>query len=266
MGSEMSPKTLAKPSAGQEGSFDGKAVLITGGTSGIGQATALAFARRGARVAVAGRNQERGSAVVAAIEAVGAEALFVPADVSRASEVEMIVPTVLERFGCLDIAFNNAGYQEPRALLAEQPAATYDTVFDTNVRALFLAMQAEIGAMLPTGGVIVNNASVSGVRNPNPGLALYSASKAAVISMTKSAAMEYANRGIRINAVSPGRVTTPMMLASKIADMKAVAEGLPLKRMGEPEEVAAAVLWLASDAASFVIGHNLSVDGGFLSQ
>lgn len=266
MRGETSPKSTAMSGAGHEGSFDGKAVLITGGTSGIGQAAALAFAQRGARVAVAGRNPERGAAVVEAIEAVGAEASFVPADVSRASEVETIVSTVVERFGRLDIAFNNAGYQEPRALLAEQPAATYNTVFDTNVRAVFLAMQAEIRAMLPSGGAIVNNASVSGVRNPNPGLALYSASKAAVISMTKSAAMEYANRGIRINAVSPGRVTTPMMLASKIADMKAVAEGLPLKRMGEPEEVAAAVLWLASDAASFVIGHNLSVDGGFLSQ
>ena len=178
--------------------LDGKVALITGGTSGIGQATALAFARRGARVAVAGRNSERGAAVVAQIQAVGAEALFVPVDVSNAFEVETMVPAVVERFGRLDIAFNNAGYQEPRALLAEQPAATYDTVFDTNLRAVFLAMQAEIRAMLPTGGVIVNNASVSGVRNPNPGLALYCASKAAVISMTKSAAMEYADKGIRI--------------------------------------------------------------------
>lgn len=246
--------------------FDGKVALITGGTSGIGQATALAFARRGAHVAIAGRNAERGAAVAAEIEAAGAEALFVPVDVSNAFEVEAMVPAVVERFGRLDIAFNNAGYQEPRALLAEQPAATYDTVFDTNLRAVFLAMQAEIRAMLPTGGVIVNNASISGVRNPNPGLALYCASKAAVISLTKSAAMEYADQGIRINAVSPGRVTTPMMLASKIADMEVVAASLPLKRMGEPEEVAAAVLWLASDASSFVVGHNLSVDGGFLSQ
>jgi len=114
--------------------------------------------------------------------------------------------------------------------------------------------------------VIVNNASVSGVRNPNTGLALYAASKAAAVSLTRSAAMEYAPAKIRINAVSPGRITTPMMLASKIADMEAVAAGLPLRRMGQPEEVAEAVLWLASDAASFVVGHNLCVDGGFLSQ
>lgn len=263
----MSVKTPVEPDVDNLiPSFDGKVALITGGTSGIGQAAALAFARRGARIAVAGRNTARGAAVAAEIEAAGAEALFVPVDVSNAFEVETMVPAVLERFGRLDIAFNNAGYQEPRALLADQPAETYDMVFDTNVRAVFLAMQAEIQAMLPAGGVIVNNASVSGVRNPNPGLALYCASKAAVISMTRSAAMEYADQGIRINAVSPGRVSTPMMLASKIADMKAVAAGLPLKRMGEPEEVAAAVLWLASDASSFVVGHNLSVDGGFLSQ
>jgi NAD(P)-dependent dehydrogenase (short-subunit alcohol dehydrogenase family) len=114
--------------------------------------------------------------------------------------------------------------------------------------------------------VIVNNASVSGVRNPNPGLALYSASKAAAISLTRSAAMEYAPHGIRINAVSPGRIVTPMMLASGIADMGAVAAGLPARRMGQPEEVAEAVAWLASDAAGFVFGHNLCCDGGFLAQ
>ncbi len=113
--------------------------------------------------------------------------------------------------------------------------------------------------------MIVNNGSVSGVRNPNPGFALYSASKAAALSLTRSAALEYAPHGIRINAVSPGRVVTPMMLGSKVADMSVVAAGLPLRRMGQPEEVAEAVVWLASDAASFVVGHNLSVDGGFLS-
>jgi NAD(P)-dependent dehydrogenase (short-subunit alcohol dehydrogenase family) len=116
------------------------------------------------------------------------------------------------------------------------------------------------------GGVIVNNASVSGIRNPNTGIALYAASKAAVISLTRSAAMEYAPKGIRINAISPGRVLTPIMLGSKIADMSAVAEGLPLRRMGQPQEVAEAVVWLASPAASFIVGHNLCVDGGFLSQ
>jgi NAD(P)-dependent dehydrogenase (short-subunit alcohol dehydrogenase family) len=152
-------------------------------------------------------------------------------------------------------------------LLAEQSDEVFETIFATNLRAVFQCMKAELDVMTKHGGgVIVNNCSVSGVRNPNPGLALYSASKAAVLSLTRSAAMEYAPLGVRINAVSPGRVETPMMLASKIADMKAVAAGLPARRMGRPEEVAEAVIWLASDAASFVYGHNLCVDGGFLSQ
>ena len=247
--------------------FAGKIVLVTGATSGIGKATAIAFGRLGARVVVSGRSVQRGKAVLAELEECGAEALFVPADLAERDAVERLVSAVVDRFGRLDIAFNNAGFQEKRALVADQAPETFDTVFDTNVRAVFIAMRAQIRAMLTSGGgVIVNNASVSGVRNANPGFALYCASKAAVISLTRSAAMEYAQQGIRINAVSPGRVTTPMMLASRIADMKAVAAGLPIKRMGEPEEVANAVLWLASDAASFVVGHNLNVDGGFLSQ
>ncbi|MGO4724183.1 MULTISPECIES: SDR family NAD(P)-dependent oxidoreductase [unclassified Inquilinus] len=245
----------------------GKVALVTGGTSGIGRAAALAFARRGASVLVVGRDAARGDAVAAACAAHGPAAGFFRADVTCPAEVQAMVEAAVERFGRLDIAFNNAGWQEPRAPLAEQPDEAFETAFASNVRALFHAMKAEIVIMLRQGGgVIVNNASVSGVRNPNPGLALYSASKAAAISLTRSAAMEYAPLGIRINAVSPGRIVTPMMLASKIADMGAVAAGLPARRMGQPEEVAEAVAWLASDAASFVFGHNLCCDGGFLAQ
>lgn len=244
-----------------------RVVLITGGTSGIGRSTALAFARCGARVVIAGRDRARGDEVVDLCRGLGADALFVPADVTARGEIDALVDAVVKQCGRLDVAFNNAGYQEPRALLVDQPEDAYDTVFDTNVRSLVHAMRAEIRVMLAqaTGGVIVNNGSVSGVRNPNPGLALYSASKAAALSLTRSAAMEYAPHGIRINAVSPGRIVTPMMLGSQIADMSAVAAGLPLRRMGRPEEVADAVVWLASDAASFVVGHNLCVDGGFLT-
>jgi NAD(P)-dependent dehydrogenase (short-subunit alcohol dehydrogenase family) len=177
-----------------------------------------------------------------------------------------MVDFALAELGRLDIVFNNAAFQEPRGLLADQPDETYERVLDTNLRSVFQAMKAQIPAMLRQGGgVIVNNASVSGVRNPNPGLSLYAASKAAVLALTRAAAMEYAPQKIRINAISPGRVVTPMMLGSKIADMGAVAAGLPLRRMGQPEEVAEAVVWLASDAASFVVGHNLCVDGGFLA-
>ena len=248
-------------------SFAGKAVLVSGATSGIGAATALAFARRGAHVAIVGRDEERGQSVGRNCAAFGVKAPFLAADLAQPGEVRRMIAFAIDAFGALDIAFNNAGYQEPRAPLADQPDETFDRVFDMNVRSLFHAMKAEIAAMLPRGkGVIVNNASVSGVRNPNPGLALYAASKSAAISLTRSAAMECAPAGIRINAVSPGRIVTPMMLASKIADMSAVAAGLPLRRMGQAEEVAEAVVWLASDAASFVVGHNLCIDGGFLSQ
>jgi NAD(P)-dependent dehydrogenase (short-subunit alcohol dehydrogenase family) len=243
-------------------------VLITGATSGIGRATALAFARSGANVALIGRDAERGRTAANECESAGARALFIQADLVVPEELRAAVIQTCERFGGLEVAFNNAGMQEPRAPLAEQSDEIFDAVFAANVRAVFHAMKVEIDVMLRTGlgGAIINNASVSGVRNPNPGLALYSASKAAVLSLTRSAALEYAPRAIRINAVSPGRVETPMMMNSGIADMSAVAQGLPVRRMGKPEEVARAVLWLASDAASFVVGHNLCVDGGFLAS
>ena len=247
--------------------FAAKKVLVTGGTSGIGAATATAFAREGAQVVITGRNAARAAEVIAACEGTAGTMRFIEADLREAAAVAPLVDRAAGMLGGLDIAFNNAGYQEPRALLHEQPAEVYDTVFDTNVRAVFLALQAEIRLMLAAGGgVIVNNGSVSGLRNPNEGLALYCASKAALLSMTRSAALEYAPRGLRINAVSPGRVETPMMRDAVAGDLAKVAEGLPARRIGRPEEVAAAVLWLASAEAAFVHGHNLCVDGGFLSS
>lgn len=246
--------------------FDGKVALVTGGATGIGRAAALALARRGATVAIAGRRRAEGEKAVAAVTAAGGTARFIATDVTRPDEIANLHRTIVADHGRLDIAFNNAGYQEPRAPLAEQDDGLYDRVFDTNVRSVYLCLQHQIRHMAERGGgAIVVNTSVSGLRNPNPGLALYSASKAAVISLMRSAAMEYAEKGVRINAVAPGRVVTDMMLASKIMDMKAVAAGLPLRRMGQPEEVAEAVAWLASDAASFVVGHVLCTDGGFMA-
>jgi NAD(P)-dependent dehydrogenase (short-subunit alcohol dehydrogenase family) len=246
--------------------FDGKVALVTGGATGIGRAAALALARRGATVVIAGRRRAEGETAVAAVETAGGTARFIATDVTRPDEIAVLHRTIVADHGRLDIAFNNAGYQEPRAPLAGQDDGLYDRVFDTNVRSVFLCLQHQIRHMAERGGgAIVVNTSVSGLRNPNPGLALYSASKAAVISLMRSAAMEYAAHGVRINAVAPGRVVTDMMLASKIMDMEAVAAGLPLRRMGQPEEVAEAVAWLASDAASFVVGHVLCTDGGFMA-
>ncbi len=246
--------------------FDGKVALVTGGATGIGRAAALALARRGATVVIAGRRRAEGEKAVAAVAAAGGTARFIATDVTRPDEIAALHRTIVADHGRLDIAFNNAGYQEPRAAIAEQDDGLYDRVFDTNVRSVYLCLQHQIRHMAERGGgAIVVNTSVSGLRNPNPGLALYSASKAAVISLMRSAAMEYAEKGVRINAVAPGRVVTDMMLASKIMDMEAVAAGLPLRRMGQPEEVAEAVVWLASDAASFVVGHVLCTDGGFMA-
>lgn len=247
--------------------LEGRAALVTGGGSGIGRATALALAREGARVVVANRRIQEGEETAALIRDAGGEAAFTRVDLREPAEIDALFETARRAFGPVTIGFNNAAVQERRAPLAEAGADVYEHVFGVNVRALLRCMQHEIRHMLEAGGgVIVNNASVSGTRNPNPGLGLYCASKAAVISLTRSAAMEYGPHRIRVNAVSPGRVRTEMMLASGIADMSEVARGLPLRRLGEPEEVAAAVVWLASAAASFVTGHVLAVDGGFLSQ
>lgn len=247
--------------------FEDKGVLLSGGTSGIGRATALAFAAEGARVVITGRNSAQGEAVAAEAAMLPGEISFLPCDVAEPTQIEEVTEAAVARLGRLDIAVNNAGHQEKRAPLIEQSLEVFDRVFAINVRAIHVAMQAQIKVMLAAGGgAIVNTASVSGIRNPNPGFAVYSASKAAMISLTKSAAMELAPQGIRINAVAPGRVETPMLHASKVADMTTIAAGLPLRRLGQPEEVAEAILWLASERASFVVGHVLSADGGFLAQ
>jgi NAD(P)-dependent dehydrogenase (short-subunit alcohol dehydrogenase family) len=243
--------------------LSGKVAIVTGAGSGIGRAAALAFAREGVHAVAANRRRNDGESLVRQIQDEGGSAEFVQTDVTRPEELRRLVDGTSSRHGRIDILFNNAGYQEPRSNIAETPDCTFEHVFETNTRSVWLAMKYVLPHMRARGsGAIINCASASGIRNPNIGLSLYSASKAAVISLTKSAALEYGPE-IRINAVSPGRVETPMMLGSKIANMDAVAASLPLKRLGRPEEVANAVLWLASDEASFVTGHILEVDGGF---
>jgi len=245
----------------------GKVCLVTGGGSGIGRATALRMAAEGAQaILIAGRREAEIEASATACREFGADAIAVKADIRREGDVQRLIKAAPERHGRLDAAFNNAGFQERRAPLEQQGPDVYDDVFDTNVRALFFCLRHQLPAMLAQGrGSIVVNASVSGVRNPNPGFSLYSASKAAAISLTRSAAMENAPRGIRINAIAPGRVVTDMMLSAGVGDVATVAAGLPLRRMGSPDEVAEAVVWLLSDASSYVVGHVLAADGGFLA-
>ena len=246
----------------------GKVCLVTGGGSGIGRAAALKMAEEGAdAVLIAGRRESEIETVAAACRDLGVEALGVKTDVRREDEVERLVRTAIDCYGGLDVAFNNAGFQERRAPLETQDAAVFDEVFDSNVRSVFLCLRHQLPVMFARGkGRIVVNASVSGVRNPNSGFSLYSASKAAVISLVRSAAMEAAPRGVHINAIAPGRVITDMMLRAGVGDVASVAAALPLRRMGNPEEVAEAVVWLLSEAASYVVGHVLAADGGFLAS
>ena len=246
----------------------GKVCLVTGGGSGIGRATAERMAaERAEAIVVAGRREAEIEATAAECRELGAEAIALKTDITQEDDVARLVGTAIERCGRLDVAFNNAGFQERRAPLEEQGTDVFDSVFDTNVRALFLCLRHQLPAMLVQGrGSIVVNASVSGMRNPNPGFSLYSASKAAAISLTRSAAMENAPRGIRINAIAPGRVVTDVMLRAGVGDVATVSAGLPLRRMGSPEEVAEAVVWLSSDASSYVVGHVLAADGGFLAS
>ncbi|MDI4238127.1 SDR family oxidoreductase [Bradyrhizobium sp. Arg237L] len=245
-----------------------KVCLVTGGGTGIGRATALKMAEEGAAaILIAGRREAEIESAAAECQALGAQALAVRTDVTQEQEVERLVRTAVDQYGRLDAAFNNAGFQERRAGIEEQRSAVYNEVFDANVRSVFLCLRHQIPVMFAQGaGRIVVNTSVSGIRNPNAGLSLYCASKAAAISLMRSAAMEAAPRGVTINAIAPGRVVTDMMLRSGVGDMSAVAAGLPLRRMGKPEEVAEAVVWLLSDAASYVVGHVLAADGGFLAS
>ena len=246
----------------------GKVCVVTGGGSGIGRAAALKMAAEGAAaVLVAGRREAEIGSTAAACRALGTQALAIPTDVTREGDVARLVDAAIEHFGRLDVAFNNAGFQERRAPIEQQASRVYDDVFDANVRSIFLCLRHQLPVMFARGeGRIVVNASVSGIRNPNLGLALYSASKAAAISMIRSAALEAAPRGVRINAIAPGRVVTDMMQRSGVGDMAAVAAALPLRRMGQPDDIAEAVIWLLSDAASYVVGHVLAADGGFLAS
>jgi NAD(P)-dependent dehydrogenase (short-subunit alcohol dehydrogenase family) len=254
--------------------FENRVVLITGGGTGIGRAAALRFAAAGAKVVIGDVNCIAANECVALAREKGGEAIAVHADVSSAGSVANLVVKTVECYGRLDAAFNNAGIGTPASLKAlglsqEQrfvhnyPEAAFDLIMGVNLKGVFLCMQSELNQMLAQGcGVIVNAASFGGLRGVANGAAGYIASKHAVIGLTRAAALEYADKGIRVNAVCPGVIRTDMLAALPAAAQESLAAKQPNKRLGTPEEVAELVFWLCSDASSFITGQAVSVDGG----
>ncbi|MFN8000551.1 MAG: SDR family oxidoreductase [Acidobacteriota bacterium] len=248
--------------------FAGKVALVTGGNAGIGRATALEFARNGAKVVISGRREKEGNEVVAEIKAAGGEAIFVKTDVSKENEVKALIDQTLATFGRLDFAFNNAGVEQNLTPLPEQTEETYDQIMDINVKGVWLSLKHQIPAMLKTGGgAIVNNSSVAGLVGMGM-VPIYVASKHAVVGLTKSAALEYAKQNVRVNAVAPAAVETRMYQDfANTPQMKQMLNAAhPVGRVGQPEEIASAVLWLCSDSASFVTGQTFPIDGGYTAQ
>jgi NAD(P)-dependent dehydrogenase (short-subunit alcohol dehydrogenase family) len=249
--------------------LEGKVALVTGGGSGIGRASSLVFAREGARVVVADVVADGGEETVGMIKKAGGEAIFVKTDVSKAAEVEAMVNRAVKAYGRLDCAFNNAGTEGTIAQTAEYSEESWERVIAINLKGVWLCLKYEIPQLLKQGGgAIVNTASALGL----VGIAnqpAYVASKHGVVGLTKTAALEYAKLGIRVNAMCPGAIRTPMLdraLGPQPQLAEAIAGLEPVGRLGKPEEIAEAVVWLCSDAASFVTGHAMSVDGGWVAQ
>ena len=246
--------------------FADKVALVTGGGSGIGRATALKFASEGASVVIGNRNEKAGLETVNLIEKAGGKASFYQTDVTKLEDVQNLIKYTVDTYGGLHAAFNNAGVEDPEAMLPDQTKDTFDLVMNVNVKGVWYSMKYEIEHMLANGGgAIVNNSSIAGLIG-FPGHAPYVASKHAVLGLTKTAALEYAKQGIRINAVCPGAIETRMLddFTSGDSETLKYLESLhPIGRLGKPDEIADAVVWLCSNEASFVLGQGIAVDGGF---
>ena len=259
----------------QENRFSGQVALVTGGTAGIGEAASLAYAKEGAKVVLVGRNSERGNNVVNVIQNTGGTADFIEADVSQASQVQGFIETTVEKYGRLDIAFNNAGVEGAGGPIHEYPEDEWVKTIDINLKGVWLCMKYQIQQMLnqkplafsESKGVIVNMASIAGhVASASPD---YCASKHGVVGLTKSAALNYASKGIRVNSVSPASIHTPMFdrFATETPDQVEVwRDSHPIGRIGQPHEVAEAVLWLSSNNTNFITGTSLMIDGGWTAQ
>ena len=247
--------------------FAGKVILVTGGSSGIGRATSILFARHGAKVVIGDINAA-GEETVEAIKSEKGDATFIQTDVRNAEEVKNLIATAVKTYGGLNCAFNNAGILPPMAMLADTEESTFDQTFDVDVKGVFLAMKYEIQQMLKTGGgVIVNNASIAGLVAER-WMSTYVAAKHAVIGLSKAAAIEYAAQGIRINAIAPGLVRTPMTKhwEDDPETRQFFIVNTPVGRFAQPNEIANMVLFLCSDLASFAAGQTFVVDGGYTAR
>ncbi len=251
-----------------EHSLNNKIALVTGGASGIGQATVRLFAREGAKVAIADVQIDAGREAVDQVKQAGGEAVFLECDVTKSNDVEKLVADCVETFGRLDCAFNNAGILGEMGKTADCSEENYDRLMSVNLKGVWLCMKYEIRRMLEQGGgVIVNTASNAGMKG-QPELPVYGAAKAAIVQLTRTAALEYVRSGIRINCINPGLIWTPMVkrqTADHPGAVEKFSEELPIGRLGKPEEIGEAVVWLCSDAASYVTGHAMNVDGGVLA-
>jgi NAD(P)-dependent dehydrogenase (short-subunit alcohol dehydrogenase family) len=246
--------------------FEGKVVLITGATSGIGRDAALLFAENGATVIASGRRVEEGEGLVETLNQKGGNAVFIAADVSKPNEVASLFNRIRHDYGQLNFAFNNAGWEGPVAPITSYDVATFDLLFATNVRGQWLCLKEELPMMETQGGGAIVNMSSMVANLGFPGASLYCATKHAILGITKSAALEYASKGIRINAVCPGAIQTPLLdrAFDAIPGAKdAMMARHPIGRLGRSEEIAPAVLWLCSKAASFVTGTEIYIDGGY---